>query len=106
METAVESTTVQAREMNPWKRRYWTRGRILRRLLLLFLLYLGLGGLIAWETVKAKSEKIVASPAQYHLPFERVTFASADGTRLAGWFLPAEKRARGVIILCHGVDST
>jgi alpha-beta hydrolase superfamily lysophospholipase len=49
----------------------------------------------------------VASPAIYRLAFENVTFRSADGTRLAGWLVPATpKHPRGVIVLCHGVDST
>lgn len=89
------------------KRRYWTRGRILRRLLLLVGLYLVVGAAIAWNSVRAKPHKAVGSPAQYHLSFENVVFHSADGTRLVGWYIPGEsKRPPGEIVLCHGLDST
>src|SRR5262245_251681 len=89
------------------KPRYWTRRRILRRLLLLLGLYLGIGVGLAWITVRPKPQKMTTTPDSYGLPFERAAFASTDGTRLAGWFIPsAERRPRGVIVLCHGLDST
>lgn len=92
---------------SPFQRRYWTRRRIVRRLLLLFGLYLGLGAALAWATVRAKPHRLTVTPALYKMPFERVAFSSADGTRLSGWFVPVAKRTpHGVIVLCHGVDST
>ena len=47
------------------------------------------------------------SPAQSGLPYENVSFQSADGTRLHGWFVPARgvadaKQARATIIHFHG----
>lgn len=47
------------------------------------------------------------SPADHSLAFESITFASADGLSLAGWFVPAAAgRANGAaIVLCHGYGS-
>jgi fermentation-respiration switch protein FrsA (DUF1100 family) len=42
------------------------------------------------------------SPAQYGRKYENVTFTSGDGTKLHGWFLPAEGAARGTVIHFHG----
>ncbi len=41
--------------------------------------------------------------ADFGLPAEDVTFASRDGTRLAGWFIPAASAERGpAVVLSHG----
>lgn len=47
------------------------------------------------------------SPADLELDYEAVTFSSADGLLLSGWFIfPAEKAGNGAaIILCHGFGS-
>ena len=47
------------------------------------------------------------TPAQKGLAFDKVRFASADGTRLSGWFIPAlgvanPKEAKGTVIHMHG----
>lgn len=41
------------------------------------------------------------TPWELGLPFETVSFTSADGLRLSGWWLP-QSQPRGVIIACHG----
>ena len=41
------------------------------------------------------------TPWELGVPFEEVSFTSADGLRLSGWWLPQE-HARGVIVGCHG----
>src|ERR1041384_5905226 len=46
-------------------------------------------------------------PARLGLKYEQVTFASQDGTRLVGWFIPARgyadpKRAKGTVVHFHG----
>jgi len=45
-----------------------------------------------------------STPQNSGLPFDDVTFASRDGTRLNGWFVPADtaQPARGTIIFMHG----
>ena len=48
------------------------------------------------------SGELYSSPSDYRLAFEPVTFHSQDGTRLSGWFLPAEGEAKGTVIHCHG----
>jgi fermentation-respiration switch protein FrsA (DUF1100 family) len=42
------------------------------------------------------------SPAAYGVAFEEVTFPSADGTQLHGWFMPARGPAAGTVIHFHG----
>ena len=42
------------------------------------------------------------SPHQFGLWHEPVTFPSADGTPLTGWFLPAQGKPRGLVIHFHG----
>jgi uncharacterized protein len=41
-----------------------------------------------------------AGPAELKRPFEDIYFTAADGTRLNGWFYPANTNL--VILLCHG----
>jgi uncharacterized protein len=41
-------------------------------------------------------------PEQFGLTREDVSFASADGTQLSGWFLPAQGRSRGTVVFFHG----
>lgn len=43
-----------------------------------------------------------STPAQDGLPFEDITFASKDLTRLSGWFIPAQGKALGTVIHFHG----
>jgi len=41
------------------------------------------------------------TPDQTGLSYENVSFETADGVKLSGWFIPAEK-SRGVVLFCHG----
>ncbi len=43
-----------------------------------------------------------ATPENWGFDFEDVEFASADGTKLHGWFLPARGSARGTVVFSHG----
>lgn len=50
---------------------------------------------------------LYGTPADVGLKYEKVVFASADGTRLAGWFIPAagyadSRNAKGTVIHFHG----
>ncbi len=42
------------------------------------------------------------TPQAQGLAFERVTLATEDGERLAAWWIPAPKPARGTVLLFHG----
>lgn len=44
----------------------------------------------------------VLTPADLGLAYHDVWFDAADGTRLHGWFLPAEGTARATIVYLHG----
>lgn len=44
----------------------------------------------------------VLTPAQGGLRYEDVHIASADGTRLHAWFLPAQGKPEGTILFLHG----
>ena len=43
------------------------------------------------------------TPATFEIAFEDVTFASRDGVRLSGWWVPATA-ARGTVVLVHGLN--
>jgi uncharacterized protein len=87
-----------------------TRRRSLRKRVLVYTTvfltaYLAFCAALAWQTVRPKLSPHTVTPAQYKLAFETIGFTSADGTPLSGWLMPAAA-PKGVIILCHGVDST
>jgi len=44
---------------------------------------------------------IEMTPAAIGLDFENIDFPAADGTKLNGWFIPAENNI-GVLLFCHG----
>ncbi len=54
----------------------------------------------------ARSGALVNTPDQYRLAHETVEFATADGVRLKGWYIPAVGGESGCsIIFCHGWGS-
>lgn len=46
--------------------------------------------------------RLYTTPKNDGYTFEEVTFNSADGTRLSGWFIPARTKALGTVIHFHG----
>lgn len=46
-------------------------------------------------------KEIYETPDRAGLSYEAVSFEAADGVKLSGWFVPAE-RPRGVVLFCHG----
>jgi uncharacterized protein len=81
--------------------------RVLAYTILFLTAYLAFCAALTWQTVRPKLSRHKVTPAQYKLAFETIEFTSADGTRLSGWLMPAAgAAAKGVVILCHGVDST
>ncbi|MEW6331313.1 MAG: alpha/beta hydrolase [Pseudomonadota bacterium] len=72
----------------------------MRRLLLLAVVSLGLGGcsnmfFFPWQGH-------VQTPERLGLKYEDVYFSATDGTRLHGWFLPASGKSAGTILFLHG----
>ncbi|HTZ46727.1 MAG TPA: alpha/beta hydrolase [Verrucomicrobiae bacterium] len=50
-----------------------------------------------WRTMRA-------TPQDFSLDSEAVTFLSDDGLQLTAWFIPAKGLSQGTIILVHGID--
>ncbi len=74
--------------------------------ILVVLVLLGVAGAVClrrWERAHlyAPSAEITATPAQYALRFQDVTFVASDGTPLCGWWIPAN-RPRGTVVYCRG----
>ena len=42
------------------------------------------------------------TPNEIGLAYEDVYFSSTDGTKLHGWFLPAQGKAKGTVLFLHG----
>jgi hypothetical protein len=68
------------------------------------LVYLGLAvalKVFQHRLVYVPSSAWEATPDEFHLPWEDVTFQAADGVRLSAWFIP-HPEARGTVLVCHG----
>lgn len=72
--------------------------RVLFYVALVVLLLPGLQFLLGIRPPKYRSRN---TPADLGLPFEAVTFATADGLRLKGWLIPG-KDSRATILVTHG----
>ncbi|MGH9944909.1 MAG: alpha/beta hydrolase, partial [Pyrinomonadaceae bacterium] len=91
-----------------------SRGRrIVRRLattvvVAALLIVFGLPWLLSFAITKAGTRPderaLTHTPASYGAAFEDVTFASADGNQLSGWYLPAAVSDKHItIVLTHGL---
>ena len=54
------------------------------------------------KTLYQSTSKVYRTPDKDDLDYEDVAFASADGTMLTGWFIPATYEPRGTVIHLHG----
>lgn len=81
-------------------------------LVLLLLVVFGLPWLLSFAVTKAGTrpdeKRRTDTPAAHGAPYEDVTFTSADGNRLSGWFLPAQGDARATrrpvtFVMTHGL---
>jgi fermentation-respiration switch protein FrsA (DUF1100 family) len=70
-------------------------------LALVFVLLLALGLALSYKLTQRASLKEVHTPADYGLPFEEISFQTADGLTLRGWLVPGSDPERVVVIL-HG----
>ena len=66
-----------------------------------FLLAFGLCLLSAVPLVKRQDQKVFRSPLEFDLPFEEVSFSTADHQLLRGWWIPATDSTKTIILL-HG----
>jgi fermentation-respiration switch protein FrsA (DUF1100 family) len=48
------------------------------------------------------SRAVFATPDRAGLAYESVEIVTEDGVRLDGWYLPADREARGVLLFFHG----
>ncbi|MCH8025683.1 MAG: alpha/beta fold hydrolase [Chloroflexi bacterium] len=77
------------------------------RFVLFLLALIGAAFAVAWaisqRSLHPKWKQEDHDLADFGLPAEDVTFASRDGTRLAGWFIPVASAERGpAVVLSHG----
>jgi uncharacterized protein len=88
----------------------WRTGRLVTRILVVpvTLVLLAIAGLTLGQAVAATLGPHVPlggrTPASVGLGYEDVTARTADGVRLAGWYVPSTNGA--AVVLCHGSGST
>lgn len=59
--------------------------------------------LLAWGFARPPRLRVTyRTPADWDAPYEEVSFTSADGTRLAGWYIPSRNGAAVVLLHGHG----
>ncbi len=85
----------------------WVKRVLIGLGVLIFLIvFLGIPYLISWFLTHARSrpsDRVMnITPEKYEAAYRKVNFKSADGTSLAGWWLPAEN-SPAAIIYCHGL---
>lgn len=92
--------TVAAEPLSPTR----AFARASRRLAAALLLAaaLPLSGCVEWLYFYNPSQASFATPGERGLRHEEIDFASSDGTRLHGWFVPAQGARRGSIVYFHG----
>ncbi|MBN2376719.1 MAG: alpha/beta fold hydrolase [Sedimentisphaerales bacterium] len=98
---------------------WWRIGRgVLVRALAVPILGAVATGLVIYGSTHAERAKIRSFPDGMRLYYESVSFSSADGISLSGWFIPslraedvteqgdkALRRQRPGVVLCHGLGS-
>lgn len=82
--------------------------RFLSILLLLLLLLAAVAGVALFLLRRAErailyppATALSATPADHHLRYQNMYFRTADGTRLAGWWIPG-RSPRATLLYCHG----
>ncbi len=89
--------TGRARRKRWWRRIRWVV-RIATVLFVIgYLKFVGLDGKFYYPDRKPYDR-----PEDYDLAYQDVSFPTADGLKLHGWFLPAEGKPRGAVLHLHG----
>jgi len=79
-----------------WRRIKWTV-RLALLLIIVGFFIVGFDGLFYYP-----SRTIQYTPDEFSYSYEEVTFATSDGVKLCGWFLPATGTPRGTVLHFHG----
>ncbi len=77
---------------------------LLSILVVLFIFYSVLGWTLYFRQpsfIYSPVREVLYTPEELGLDFEDVTFKTADGLRLNGWYIPAEN-SEATILFCHG----
>ncbi len=67
----------------------------------IYLTFVGFFFIFQSQFIYFPERTLSADPSSIGLHFESISFESADGVKLSGWFIPGES-AKGVILFCHG----
>lgn len=65
------------------------------------MLFFGVSWLAAVLLTRARPTEVGAPPSDITYPIESIHIGTTDGETLAGWFIPAENRAKSIVLL-HG----
>lgn len=71
-------------------------------MVVLALVYLGIGLLVATQLTTPVRETMERTPADAGLDFREVSFESGDGLDLEGWWVPEAEDSSRAVILVHG----
>ena len=66
-----------------------------------YLIFVGFFFIFQSQYIYFPERTLSAAPSSIGLHFESVSFETADGLKLSGWFIPSEG-AKSVILFCHG----
>ncbi|HRZ87262.1 MAG TPA: alpha/beta hydrolase [bacterium] len=80
---------------------------LIAKILLKSILYGGLfvlivSGYVFFSSIRPPRSVSPRTPGNFGMAFEDVTIVSADGTRLAAWYIPAAQPSGRAVVLCHG----
>lgn len=73
---------------------------------LLLALLLALAWVIAGQIIRRRPPDPPATPADYDVAYEHVTFAARDGVRLGGWLAAEPGSRRPTVIFCPGITGS
>lgn len=70
-----------------------------------FVIFAGVSAVVAWQLTSPMRRVIGAIPPELPKSTQTITFASRDGLKLSGWFVPCEGAKKAVVLL-HGHASS
>ena len=82
--------------------------RIIEHVLIIILLVLAVFGYASYRAYAKLDGRVnpgKETPAKYGLSYQKRSFSTSDGIRIASWYIPV-KDAKAVVILVHGFQSS